>query len=231
MTEKSNEYDDGGVEAYEEYQRLIDRPQVIIQGESERFRSIMCNPIDQLGVVLRSHAAVELFLTHYMNVKSGLKNLNKLRLRHEQLIQLIDEDDEGLFALRPALRQLNSIRNKFAHEQFFEIDEENLEVCAEIIRVYDHEDPWRRILEIVQEMPLGTSEAEHVRIRNEYYQIHGMDYDLLQAGDPMERIKWLAFRVHWECLTRRYDETADYLRRENKARMERILAEDSKRRK
>lgn len=192
---------------------LRNNPFHIVERQSARFSAIMTNPTDQLGTVLRSHAAVELFLNHYINAKTALKNLDKIKLRHSQMIELIDEDDGRLFLYKPAMKQLNKLRNDFAHTPNFEVDEDNLERVAEIVRVYDS-DPFRKLATNIDNgAPNGASHEENVEFRENRFRNMGIDFAQLEAGDPMERIKWLAYTVHQACLWTRHEETIEYLKR------------------
>jgi hypothetical protein len=95
----------------------------------ERFRqfnAIWDQDAQSIGRVLRSHLAVEHFLTEFIAAANPrLGSLEKARLTFSHKVELLPNDDPSISFLKPGLRRLNTIRNRMAHRLRVDITAED----------------------------------------------------------------------------------------------------------
>lgn len=88
---------------------------------------------DVMGRFLRAHLVVEHFMAKYLAfLNPRLGSLEKARLSYTQKLELLGEHDPFLRHLRPGLRQLNELRNKFAHRLDYRLAREDTQAIANL---------------------------------------------------------------------------------------------------
>lgn len=80
------------------------------------FNAVWAQDSERIGRVLRAHLAVEHFMTDYISAKNpGLGPLEDVRLTFSQKVGLLPNNEGAISPLKTGLKQLNSIRNRIAH--------------------------------------------------------------------------------------------------------------------
>lgn len=102
----------------------------------ERFRefnAIWDQDAESIGRVLRSHLAVEHFLTEFIAFTNPrLGPVENARLTFTQKVELLPDDDPSISFLKPGLRRVNVIRNRMAHRLRVDINAEDRAVLLGI---------------------------------------------------------------------------------------------------
>lgn len=97
-----------------------------MDAQFREFNEIWDQDAQSIGRVLRSHLAVEYFLTRFLSSASpNLGSLDNARLTFSQKVELISELDPTVSFLKPGLRRLNAIQNRMAHRLRVEITSED----------------------------------------------------------------------------------------------------------
>lgn len=69
----------------------------------------------QIGLFLKFHLIIEYYLTENLSHNLVIDDIKNVRLSFHQKVNLISKKDKWTYDLKPALLELNKIRNKFAH--------------------------------------------------------------------------------------------------------------------
>jgi len=86
---------------------------------------------DAMGRLLRAHLVVEHFMGKYLAfVNPRLASLENARLSYLQKLELLTDDSVPLQVIRPGLKRLNELRNKFAHRLNHRLTWEDVEDIA-----------------------------------------------------------------------------------------------------
>jgi hypothetical protein len=94
---------------------------------------------DVLGLILKCHLIVEVFMTECLRVAfSGIDNFEDARLSFSQKHHLLTGWTFGFPWIKDGVRALNSLRNKVAHNIDYEIREEDLAKIYSCMDAFSH---------------------------------------------------------------------------------------------
>lgn len=97
------------------------------QKSAQEFRQFWEQDADKIGRVLKAHLVVEHYLTVFL--RAANPNLGDIeRFRFNDKVEMIGgHENLVVLSLKPALKKLNSIRNKMAHRLRFELTDADCE--------------------------------------------------------------------------------------------------------
>lgn len=81
---------------------------------------------ESIGRVLRAHLVIENFMDAFLAAFYGIEDLEGVKLRFDQKARLIPSRAPQAWKLRPAILDLNKIRNKFGHRIDHELISEDM---------------------------------------------------------------------------------------------------------
>jgi hypothetical protein len=94
---------------------------------------------DELGRVLKCHLIIEHYIDNYLNVAyPTVYNWNNIRLTFSQKLELT-QNPKTIFTYYSAIKNLNSIRNKFSHKLNYSIKSEDYKDIETIMRIWNTE--------------------------------------------------------------------------------------------
>lgn len=106
------------------------------ESENKRFIALLQQDHDVMGRVLKAHLILEHYLTTYLGKTFGIDDIDSIRLSFSQKVELLPSSGSAASVIKLGIKQLNSIRNKFAHR--IEVDLEQLDINAmnEVIQIF-----------------------------------------------------------------------------------------------
>ena len=94
-----------------------DKAWAIIDEEFSSMTRRWNQDVDAIGRILRSHLYLEHYLTEYLkNANPRLGRISDARLTFAQKTNLLDTTNPRISEILPGIRQLNTIRNRLAHQ-------------------------------------------------------------------------------------------------------------------
>lgn len=119
--------------------------------QNERFLELARADHDAIGRVLRAHLVVENFLDQFLQSRLGIADLSPLRFSFAQKVGLLPESSSAAAFVKPGIKELNSVRNKYGHRLQQEVAWQEVRAISEILAIA------RRGASF--ESPLGAIEA------------------------------------------------------------------------
>jgi hypothetical protein len=109
--------------------RIIDRIEEVVQKhkkefknievefnkQNEKYKAFLYKDHDFIGRLLKFHLITEYYLNEYLQNKYPDVDFNDVDLRYYQKLNLLPLNDYRVAFIKPGLKQLNRIRNKFSH--------------------------------------------------------------------------------------------------------------------
>jgi hypothetical protein len=109
---------------------LLDNSETLendLQDFNKKFIELTRGDIDELGTVLKCHLITEYYIDQYISKSyPTVISWDKIRLNFSQKIEVINNPQTLTGIYYPALKSLNTLRNKFAHKLGYKIIEEDL---------------------------------------------------------------------------------------------------------
>ncbi len=102
---------------------------------NEQFLALSAANHDAIGRVLRVHLVIENFLDTFLSSHYGIEDLSDLRLTFAQKAKLLPSRGSNVSFVRPAILQINSVRNKFGHRLQHEISDHEVSAVYEVLSV------------------------------------------------------------------------------------------------
>lgn len=97
-----------------------------LEGDQNSFNmqisSLLNQNVDEMGFVLKCHLIIESYIDQYIDICfPATPNWNKARLSFAQKLELINHPNTFIRFYYPAIKSLNRLRNKFAHNLSYKI--------------------------------------------------------------------------------------------------------------
>lgn len=127
---------------------------------NDKISMLMNNEIDELGTVLKSHLIIENFIDEYLIAAyPTITSWKGARLTFNQKLELINNSKTILALFYPAIKELNSLRNKFSHQLSYKIKENDLKEIKSQIAIWNKaaQKPIPEGLKLVEQFTLLIS--------------------------------------------------------------------------
>jgi len=99
--------------------------------------SLLNNEIDELGFVLKCHVIIERYIDDFLIVAyPTISQWDKIRLTFNQKLELINNSRTVMGMAYPAVKCLNSLRNKFSHRLAYKIKEEDYKEIKVLMTIW-----------------------------------------------------------------------------------------------
>ena len=136
---------------------------------SQELNELLSQDHDQMGLILKIHLIVEYYMTQNLERNFQSVDVNSARLTFNQKINLLPKHDSAAQWLKPGIKELNKIRNKFAHNLKVVIKFEELIEIKKIVKIsrdISHKSVQKLLNEfaIVAGSFLGSSDPKIVKI-------------------------------------------------------------------
>lgn len=120
----------------------------IIDG-SVTWKSRLNRDYKLLGYFLSCHLVIENYLDEVLKIEHPDLNWDEARIPFASRLALLEKRDfpKG-YNFLPAVKYMNSLRNKISHQPDYEITVESLKPLADFLKQLPHEDKTRRKLQI-----------------------------------------------------------------------------------
>lgn len=94
---------------------IMDEMSKEAQVEIERFDAAFSADHNAIGRILRVHLVIEQYMNEHIKVEYKIDNLEELRLTFSQKTKLLKDGLSAAAFVKPAIQNVNSVRNKFSH--------------------------------------------------------------------------------------------------------------------
>jgi hypothetical protein len=115
--------------------------------ENRAYIALISNSHDQLGRVLKCHLVVEHYIERFLSAQ--IPHVGEARLSFAQKAKLLPKARTAAAFVRPGIIQLNTIRNRFAHDLGATVTRHDLGPITDVLDVsrpeIDLDDPVRAI--------------------------------------------------------------------------------------
>ena len=85
------------------------------KAEIDRFDAAFSADHNAIGRVLRVHLVIEQYMNEHIKAEYKIDNLEELRLTFGQKTKLLKDGLSAAAFVKPAIQNVNSVRNKFSH--------------------------------------------------------------------------------------------------------------------
>lgn len=110
-----------------------------IEAEFDRvnneFKRLAAIDHDPMGRVLRAHLIVEVFMTTYLEHRLNAADLSELRLSFAQKAGLLPAGGDPASFIKPAIVQLNKVRNRFGHRLGYVVTNDDVRAIHKVLSV------------------------------------------------------------------------------------------------
>jgi hypothetical protein len=103
-----------------------------------KIRNLLSNPVDNMGIILKCNLIIEKYIDDYLEIAYPTINFDlKDRLTYNQKIELINNPRTNFYIFLNGAKELNSIRNKYAHNLNYEIQNSTFKEVKEIMTFWN----------------------------------------------------------------------------------------------
>ena len=127
-----------------------------------QFSTFIENKTDEMAVVLKSHLIVEHYIDQYIATAfPSIANTNKLNLRFSSKIEMINNPRTIFGYYSDSLKQLNSLRNKFAHNLEYTISDVDLSKMKEVMDTWNSAGGYELVtgMEVIRQYTMWISSS------------------------------------------------------------------------
>ncbi len=104
-----------------------------------QFDNMLHSSTDQMAIVLKCHLIIEYYIDEYIKYAfPSIKNIEKMNLRFANKVEMINNQNTTFGMYYKSLKQINSLRNKFAHNLDYEIRISDVNEIAVIINAFNN---------------------------------------------------------------------------------------------
>jgi hypothetical protein len=115
------------------------RYEVEVQEFNQKIKVLLNDPVDTMGIILKCNLIIENYIDDYL--KSAYPTINfefKDRLTYNQKIELIDNKKMNFHMFINGVKELNSIRNKYAHNLYYKVQPNTFSEITKIITIWNN---------------------------------------------------------------------------------------------
>ena len=94
---------------------IMDEMSKEAQVEIDRFDAAFSADHNAIGRILRVHLVIEQYMNEHIKTEYKIDNLEELRLTFGQKTKLLKDGLSAAAFVKPAIQNVNSVRNKFSH--------------------------------------------------------------------------------------------------------------------
>lgn len=94
---------------------IMDEMSKEAQVEIDRFDAAFAADHNAIGRILRVHLVIEQYMNEHIKAEYKIDNLEELRLTFSQKTKLLKDGLSAAAFVKPAIQNVNSVRNKFSH--------------------------------------------------------------------------------------------------------------------
>ncbi|MDV3459231.1 hypothetical protein RZN05_19700 [Sphingomonas sp. HF-S4] len=105
---------------------------------------------DPIGRVLRTHLIVENFLTTYLEQSLDVDDIGDARLTFAQKVALLPNSGDSAAFVKPGIKQLNGVRNKFGHSLDYQVRRADLRAVYAVLEVARQGEEFRDPIEAIE---------------------------------------------------------------------------------
>jgi hypothetical protein len=115
---------------------------------------------ETIGRVLKCHLAIELYINKYLEFELNINPKNKMNLRFIQKVELIENIKPSLKPYLVGIREINSVRNKLAHNLNPALDPKLLPMTVQLSEwMNSKSDKPRQNCELIDYIEIYTKSA------------------------------------------------------------------------
>ena len=115
----------------------IDKLEQELASFSQEYRGLIEGEDKNLSVVLRSHLIIEHYIDRYIALAiPEIEDWEQLRLTFSNKLEIINNRRTSIAMLYPAIKALNKIRNKYAHNLNYKPNESDYEPIYNFIQIW-----------------------------------------------------------------------------------------------
>jgi hypothetical protein len=153
--------------------------------ENEKFIALLRRDHDGIGRVLKAHLILEHYLTSYLSRCLGIDNIDSIRLTFAQKVEMLPSIGSAASVIKLGIKRLNTIRNMLAHRLNVDLEQVELNVMNEVIRLFRPQATFRGNIERIDAfmtiavtfLILPPPELQQA-FAEAFYRVHAYDHDL-----------------------------------------------------
>tara|TARA_B100001059_G_C17524455_1_gene422416 strand:+ start:59 stop:601 length:543 start_codon:yes stop_codon:yes gene_type:complete len=101
--------------------------------ENENFKALLRTEHDDLGRILKSHLIIESYMDRFLTSHYGIDDFDDVRLSFAQKIKLLPTAANAVAFVKPGIKKLNTIRNRFGHNLDARVEMHELGAINDIV--------------------------------------------------------------------------------------------------
>lgn len=133
------------------FKYLLDKADILDKDRIEfnsKIIDLLNRPVDELGFILKCHLILEHYIDEYITTSyPTVTEPDRIRLTFNQKLELINNNRTVFGMAYPAIKSLNTLRNRFSHKLTYKITEPDYKEIEDLMTV------WNSAL--VEQIPTG----------------------------------------------------------------------------
>jgi len=145
--------------------RIIDRIEEVVQRhkkefenieeefnkQNKKYKSFLYQDHDFIGKLLKFHLITEYYINEYLQNKYKDVVFNDVDLRYYQKLNLLPANDYRVAFIKPGLKQLNRVRNKFSHNLGATVELGELNEMLNVLGITRKETKYKEPEQVIEE--------------------------------------------------------------------------------
>ncbi len=131
---------------------------------NREFTDLLKQKTDEMTIVLKTHLILEYYIDKYIKVAyPTIQDPNKLRLSFSTKLRVIDNKQTAFGMYSTALVQFNALRNKFAHNLEYQIQEKDTSVIISVMDAWNDAGGYERTrgCELIEQFVMWVCASIH----------------------------------------------------------------------
>lgn len=138
-------------EVVQNYKKEFEHIEIEFNKQNEKYKSLLYQDHDFIGRLLKFHLITEFYINEYLENKYPDVDFDEVDLRYYQKLNLLPLSDIRVAFIKPGLKQLNRIRNKFSHNLGATITINDLNEMLKVLSVTRRETKYTDPEQIVED--------------------------------------------------------------------------------
>lgn len=138
-------------EVVQKYKKEFDQIDVEFNKQNEKYKSFLYKDHDFIGRLLKFHLITEFYINEYLEHKYPNVDFNDVDLRYFQKLNMLPSNDYRVAFIKPGLKQLNRIRNKFSHNLGAAVSMYDLNEMLEVLSIARKETKYDKPDQVIEE--------------------------------------------------------------------------------
>lgn len=118
--------------------------------QNEKYKAFLYQDHDFIGRLLKYHLITEYYINEYLENKFPDINFKAVDLRYFQKLSLLPDNDRVAF-IKPGLKELNKVRNKFSHNLNAKVELGELQEMLGVLGITRKETKYTEPSQVIEE--------------------------------------------------------------------------------